>query len=328
MSDTDQAALEDYSRLVNELTSAQRELSRLNAELQRKEAFLRDILQVAPSIIFAVDTGSRKLIFSNRSLAEELGYPHGEHDEETGIPLNLVHPDDRDAVSALRLREFSNVIGELHFRVRRVDGSYAWYRVREKIVSHDQASGTRIIIGSLEEITGLKLRELSYKTESMRDFLTGLLNRRGFLEAAEARLKKNIHSSMVLFIDLDQFKQINDRYGHAAGDEALKAFANILSNSLRADDVSGRWGGDEFIALLPEAGREAFDIVYQRILDHLDRFNKKQQHPWTLSISVGASILGAGGAPTLQALIAEADARMYESRRQKGLEPHIVTGEQ
>lgn len=316
----DEAALEDYSRLVNELISARRELSRLNAELRRKEAFLMDILQVAPSIIYAADTSSRKIIFANRSLSAELGYPPGDYNEKSGIPLNLVHPDDRDAVREFRSRGRSESVGELHFRVRRSDGSFVWYRAREKIAADESESDGKIVIGSLEEITGLKMRELALKTESMRDFLTGLLNRRGFLEAVENRLKKASQRSMLLFIDLDHFKHINDRYGHEAGDEALKAFAHILEGSLRADDIPARWGGDEFIAFLSDAGSEAFDIVHHRILERLEHFNRMHEYPWKLSISVGSSVYGENGVTSLHALIAEADARMYASRQHKGLQ--------
>lgn len=316
----DEAALEDYSRLVNELTSAQRELSRLNAELQRKETFLRDILQVAPSIIYAADTSSRKMLFANRKLSAELGFPPGEYDEESGIPLSLVHPEDWDAIRALRSGKRGDIVSEAHFRVRRADGTYVWYRAREKTVAVDLLNNGKIVIGSLEEITGLKLRELSLKTESMRDFLTGLLNRRGFMEAAEGRLKKTTARSMLLFIDLDHFKHINDRYGHEAGDEALKAFAHILEGSLRADDIPARWGGDEFIAFLSDAGSEAFDIVHHRILERLEHFNRMHEYPWKLSISVGSSVYGENGVTSLHALIAEADARMYASRQHKGLQ--------
>ena len=154
-----------------------------------------------------------------------------------------------------------------------------------------------------------------HKTAAMTDLLTGLFNRRAFLEAAnlliEQRRRKQQPVSVLLF-DLDKFKSINDRFGHAVGDEALKVFAATASANMRATDVIGRLGGEEFAAILPgtvaEAGivadrmRVAFEAAGVVIAGH--------EMGATVSIGIATAI------PPVQIdpLLARADAALYRAK--------------
>ena len=320
MSKNDETILEDYSRLVNELVDARREMSRLNDELKQKEEVLRNILQIAPSIIYAADIAHATLIFSNRSLSAELGFPSGDYREEAGIPLVLLHPEDREALEKFRMLPISDAVSEIHFRAKNAAGTEVWYRLREKAVSGSGDLGKRVVVGSLDEITTLKLNEASLKFESQRDFLTGLLNRRGFLEAAEERMGKFGNKALILFIDIDHFKKINDTLGHEVGDEVLKEFARILVGALRSDDIPARWGGDEFIALLSVSSPQSLKAVKSRLQGTIDDFNRKQSRDWKLNISMGHALFEKSSKDTLEGLISFADAEMYKSRRAKRLE--------
>jgi diguanylate cyclase (GGDEF)-like protein/PAS domain S-box-containing protein len=319
MSEVDESILEDYSKMVNELVDARREMSRLNDELKQKEEFLRNILQVAPSIIYAADMSQGKIVFSNRPLSVELGFPSGEYHEGTGVPLALVHPEDREELEKFRLRHAADFVEEFHFRARRADGGESWYRLKEKNIPSPKRPGQRIVVGSMDEITQLKLNEATLKSESLRDFLTGLFNRRGFLEAAGERIKAQAGEALVIFIDIDHFKQINDQLGHEVGDEVLKEFAKILAGSLRSGDIPARWGGDEFIALLSPSGPLSFEAVKTRLSAAIEDFNSRQTRAWSLGISIGHATLGEGSQRDLDGLIALADAQMYKSRREKRL---------
>ena len=103
---------------------------------------------------------------------------------------------------------------------------------------------------------------------AIRDELTGVLNRRGFSEVAKIELSRahryNRPVGMIL-IDLDHLKQVNDTYGHTAGDLAIKEIANTCIRNIRVVDYLGRWGGDEFIILLPESNQESTIIVAERV---------------------------------------------------------------
>jgi diguanylate cyclase (GGDEF)-like protein len=154
-----------------------------------------------------------------------------------------------------------------------------------------------------------------HKTAAMTDLLTGLFNRRAFLDAAgqliERQSRKSQPVSMLLF-DLDKFKSINDRFGHAIGDEALKVFASTASGNMRATDVIGRLGGEEFAAILPGSAADA-GAVAERLRDAF------QQAGFAISgHEVGATVsIGVASAiPPVEVatLLARADAALYRAK--------------
>jgi diguanylate cyclase (GGDEF)-like protein len=109
--------------------------------------------------------------------------------------------------------------------------------------------------------------EYRHRTAARTDLLTGILNRRGFLEhnAASERAAAGPRATAMLVFDLDHFKSINDRYGHAIGDSALKIFADTAQAHIGAGGLVGRWGGDEFVAVLYEVSREHAATLAERI---------------------------------------------------------------
>lgn len=157
---------------------------------------------------------------------------------------------------------------------------------------------------------------LLHKTAAMTDPMTGLFNRRGYQEAAQRLIDQQARKGepvTVLMFDLDHFKSINDRFGHAIGDEALKVFARTAASNMRANDILGRLGGEEFSAILPgdvemafnvaERVRAAFDIAGEEIANIMMR----------ATVSIGAAAAPAKYAH-LEALIARADAALYKAK--------------
>ena len=153
------------------------------------------------------------------------------------------------------------------------------------------------------------------------DHLTGLHNRRSFdilIETEINVIERNDGQIHLTLIDIDNFKKINDMYGHPAGDEMLKTCARILSDSTRKSDIVVRYGGDEFLiaASCPSTNLDAAEIIEKRIIDKLRVWNKKNAAAGIeLSFSIGHSVLKKGF--TLEAAIHEADQRMYENKRRK-----------
>jgi diguanylate cyclase (GGDEF)-like protein len=154
-----------------------------------------------------------------------------------------------------------------------------------------------------------------YKVAAATDALTDSLNRRGFLDAAHelmARRSRDKQPVSVLAFDLDQFKSINDRYGHRVGDTTLRLFAKIARTTMRASDVIGRWGGEEFVALVPgglaeaSAAAERVRVAFQRAAVECDG----QVIGATVSIGVACGSPNA----SIDALIARADAAMYRAK--------------
>lgn len=172
------------------------------------------------------------------------------------------------------------------------------------------------------------LRDLAYLVEqqfasmyaAMVDELTGLANRRGFESQAGQVLslcQRNRWPATVLFFDLDGFKGVNDRYGHAEGDWALKAFADLLRFCLRASDVVARTGGDEFVALLSGTATGEKDRALERLRSQLNALNLRAQRGYALDFSVGSAAMSAEEPLALDSLMAQADAAMYEQKQRR-----------
>ena len=147
---------------------------------------------------------------------------------------------------------------------------------------------------------------------SRTDSLTGLPNGRGFYEAAGAEIVRSgryRHPVTLAYLDIDDFKQVNDRHGHARGDDLLVAVAQALRRASRSSDLVGRLGGDEFVILYPETGREAAEAVLRKLQQRLRDSLKEGGWP-PLTVSIGA-ISYAVPPAALETLVRQADALMY-----------------
>jgi diguanylate cyclase (GGDEF)-like protein len=154
------------------------------------------------------------------------------------------------------------------------------------------------------------------KSLSLVDELTQLNNRRGFFELARQTLKiaRREHYSMGLFfIDLNGLKTINDGLGHLVGDQALRDAADILRDTFRDSDIIARIGGDEFVALA-HVTRDT-NALRQRLRDHLAAYNASRNQAFTLDVSIGTTVVNVTKDDDIEAMIARADAAMYEEKR-------------
>jgi diguanylate cyclase (GGDEF)-like protein len=157
-----------------------------------------------------------------------------------------------------------------------------------------------------------------YRTAASTDHLTGLLNRRAFMENAQTlrkRLAKRGESVAVLMFDLDHFKSVNDRFGHSAGDEVLRLFARVTKASTRLDDIIGRFGGEEFIAIVP-GDIEVAEKIAERVRTAFENAGAViENQPIAATVSIGAAS-SYDAAMTVDALIAKADAALYRAKHE------------
>jgi len=156
---------------------------------------------------------------------------------------------------------------------------------------------------------------------SLVDELTGLYNRRGFMLHANRALGRAAdegHAVVLAFFDMDRFKAINDAHGHLAGDQALREVATLLRRTLRRDDVLGRFGGDEFVALLTRPPDDGFHgQIQERIEAQLAHRNAAPDTPFALAMSVGTVRLAPGDPRSIESLLADADAELYRAKRER-----------
>jgi diguanylate cyclase (GGDEF)-like protein len=155
--------------------------------------------------------------------------------------------------------------------------------------------------------------------QARHDQLTGLLHHQAFVRELEVELERAArygHGVALVFLDLDRFKELNDTYGHQAGDRALRRLAALLRESLRGSDLAGRMGGDEFTAYLVEADEEAGARLIARLSDRVDELIATEELPNGFSFSAGLASF-PGEATDADGLFRLADSRLYEAKRSR-----------
>jgi diguanylate cyclase (GGDEF)-like protein len=166
----------------------------------------------------------------------------------------------------------------------------------------------------------VKESEEQFRALSLQDELTKLHNRRGFDFLAEQQFKiasRTKEELLLLFADVDKMKWINDNLGHKKGDEALIETANILRKHIRKADILGRFGGDEFVALIHNSSEAFPEILMQRIEESLSNYNEGKEHDFRLSLSLGFARSAPESPCSLEELLVQADANMYQNKNGK-----------
>jgi diguanylate cyclase (GGDEF)-like protein len=155
----------------------------------------------------------------------------------------------------------------------------------------------------------------SEKTLASSDPLTGALNRRAFFDIAEHEINRSHryqHATTLAYIDLDNFKAINDRLGHTVGDNLLITVTKTIAANIRSTDILSRFGGDEYVILLPETPADAAAVFLKKI--HLQLNQAMAAHNWPVSFSIGA-VTYPKAPPGVEEVINKADMLMYEVKR-------------
>jgi diguanylate cyclase (GGDEF)-like protein/PAS domain S-box-containing protein len=211
-----------------------------------------------------------------------------------------------------------NWAGELD--CRRKDGSVYPQRLAMTRVTGENGQ-TENCVGLFQDITEQRKAEANIRRLAHHDYLTGLPNRALLVERATQELlaaSRYGHKPVILFIDLDRFKPINDAHGHETGDEVLVEVARRLGSLLRETDLVCRQGGDEFVVLLPDHHTEEGLIsLAQKLLDAIETPYTVKGRSLELSASIGIAIFPEHG-DTVDKLIQNADAAMYQAKAQPG----------
>lgn len=169
----------------------------------------------------------------------------------------------------------------------------------------------------LRDLAHMVEEELAAEHLAATDELTGLANRRGYENFAQQMLgvcKRLGKPATLVFFDLNTFKSINDRFGHAEGDRALRIFAESLESVFRESDIAARLGGDEFAVLLTDTRPRAADPAIVRLREWLDAQVQVMKLPYEIEFSAGIIQFDSARHPTVSDLLHEADAAMYENK--------------
>lgn len=247
-----------------------------------------------------------------------------------GIDALRVASDERWARLGKPGRRAAGVTEQLC--VRRADGSSFPAEVSWAELAVDGQHLALLLFRDVSERYRLEqeLRTLAadLAMQATIDDLTGLLNRRGFLDAAEKEVAKARRTGgplCLLAADVDGLKQVNDQFGHAAGDQMLRDVATVLAGTLRAADLIARIGGDEFCVLLAGAHAVADTVSARlRIANALLRYAQAQGRPYSLSVSIGVAAADTSGPSELWELMDRADKQLYAAKRRRARRAHAA----
>jgi diguanylate cyclase (GGDEF)-like protein/PAS domain S-box-containing protein len=238
-----------------------KQLAQTVTNLQESENKFRGFVEHSNDIIFTLNDKG-KLTYVSPSWKTILGH---EEDEVIGqLYTTFIHEDDvaRSLELQQKVIEEKKQTGSLEYRVRCKDGQVRWHAANGSLIEKD---GRYSYVGVARDITESKQVEEKIRYMSMHDSLTNLYNR-NYLETEMARLdtKRQLPISIIM-ADVNGLKLINDTYGHEKGDQLLIAAAGILSRSCRDEDILSRWGGDEFVILLPQTDQDEAWKICKRI---------------------------------------------------------------
>lgn len=283
--------------------------------LERSERQCRSFVENLP--LSAVVTQDNMIKYINPKGIEIIGYSAEECVGKSFLPL--VFEDDRARVMTIHQQHSSGepAPSEYELRVLNKSGRVIDCRLHVNLI---EWAGEHAVLGIFEDVTEYKLMESELRRLAITDALTELPNRRYFLERMEdafSRLQRDVdHEVAVLMLDLDHFKVINDKFGHAAGDTVLRHFSSLLHDELRKVDVVGRVGGEEFAVLLPEEDIDAAQIFAERLRQKVaNTVLMLGNQPISITVSIGIAAMRADDNSSDRALLL-ADQALYQAKAQ------------
>jgi diguanylate cyclase (GGDEF)-like protein len=296
------------------------DVEKAQSEVRKSEKLLRTLIDHSVNGIVRLrwvrdDNGKKILrsIFANAAAGKFLGRDADDMVDNTAEEIvNLATCGMEEDAADDILDQFQRAVysgNSLDVEIRhRRKGVGRWLRMICEPVGDD-------IAATFVDITDGKAKERQMESIATSDPLTGVLNRRGFERDAARRLTDSADDATgaLLFIDLNDFKQINDEFGHEVGDQLLTVASERLRRSLRSCDIIGRPGGDEFIALVPDVDADVADKLATRLTEALEEPYLIGRQKLSCAASIGLALYPRN-ASTLTGLLREADQAMYRAK--------------
>ena len=296
------------------------ERKRLETDLAASRAFLEGMSATAPGLLYVFDLVERKTVYANREIAAVLGYKPEEAGDFDQMAMRLFHPDD---LSALRLhhdtlrRARDGDVQRIEYRARHADGNWLWLSAWETPFTRDPDGRVRQVVGMAQDVTAHNAAREKLTWQANYDTLTRLANRQHFWTRLQSLLRRasmeHVPVALCLF-DIDRFKEINDQFGHGAGDEVLEAVGTIVRSELRSEDASGRLGGDEFCFVLPNVDQEEAARLAERVRERLSTMAFGMNNGTAFTASATFGVAGWQSQMGARELLEAADRALYRAK--------------
>lgn len=291
----------------------------LTGKKARMAAISAQIVNLAEDAVVIIDA-THVIISFNTGAERMFGYPAK---EVIGERLDVLLPERFQLQHDVMVDEFgqtpdlTRAMGQRNRQIygRRKDGNEF---VASAQIMRVGDAGHRYYAAILRDVSESKKTEEELLRLAATDPLTGALNRREFTLLADRealRSNRYHHALSLLMMDLDQFKRLNDTYGHAAGDKVLQRFTTLCTNTLRNVDIFGRWGGEEFVALLPETDIEGAAVIGERLRKLVaESVLTYHDHKINFTVSVGIAQY-KDGETSLGGPLGRADSAIYDAKK-------------
>jgi diguanylate cyclase (GGDEF)-like protein len=304
--------LEASALLVLTLLLGYAESRRRGAVVSLRRKAAEEVLQAAPAPVAVMRQSDMSIVVANDALMHLFDAPS--HADRMAT-AESAHRQLRELIRTLTEQTLYTVDTMNDRPLLRADGSPLWVLVRCVPVIHEEQPAW---LCSLTDVSALKQTRDQLEALATTDPLTGALNRRAVSEVAEAELRRARRSGKpfaALLMDIDHFKRVNDTHGHQAGDRVLTRVAKACAAELREVDGFGRWGGEEFIALLPETGLDGALVAAERMRRAVESLAVTSDGgvPIPVTLSVGVAMGGVLD-EQLEALLMRADTALYKAK--------------
>ncbi len=299
-----------------ELALKQQISERLLSEenMRNSEARYRSLIESVTDNIYLIDRDCRYLFANQRYLART-GLSEAQLQEKSYTDL---HDADETALFMDKVRIVLE--GRVPLQYEHLSGRDHRYFLRTLNPVKNSLGEVASITVVSKDISELKQTEIKMRQLAMTDELTGLYNRRGFFATCEQHrkiAKRQKRRMGLLYIDLDNLKEINDRWGHAAGDQALIDTASILRSAYRESDIIARIGGDEFVVMPTGESASNEVVILNHLAEAMRRHNAREDRPFPLSMSYGIAWHDPEKEDSIDALLHQAEQEMYHQKSGK-----------
>jgi diguanylate cyclase (GGDEF)-like protein/PAS domain S-box-containing protein len=292
------------------------ELNQKLQDEQIEQKLLLSLFDLSDSVLFKWNNDDLwSVSFASKSVDGLLEYKKEEFESNMLTYASCIHPDDKEHV----YKEVNDAIDEKKYffshdpyRVITKSGKVKWILDHTVVVRNKNDEITHFL-GYLSDITELKNQEIKLKELARRDQLTQIYNRvylDEMLINQYYRFYRNHEECSVIMIDIDFFKDVNDKYGHLAGDKVLNEFVQILKESIRAGDILGRWGGEEFLLILPHTNIDSAYLLAQKLKNAINKHEFSIVGKKTASFGISSFRRKA----TVEDILEEVDKALYEAK--------------
>lgn len=298
-----------YNSLQQSNLQLEDEVSSRTSELQRKSDHL-EAIQAALPLPYALTRMDGSLVSANTLFCDQFGLDQSDLNSSNVFSLYASYADRERMLESLR-HNYS--ITNFECELKTPQGEPFWAQFSSTLI---QLEDEKAIFSVISDISERKKKESLLHKQANTDPLTGVLNRRAFLNFCDDKhFLQKAGTKVLAMLDLDHFKRLNDSYGHAAGDEVLKGFTTLVSGLLRDADLFGRIGGEEFVVVLSDVDEDQAGTILERIRSELENsIFYFQEQEIGVTVSIGATFWPSGN--TVSEAMQQADEALYNAKGQ------------